>query len=168
MKLKAMAVVVAGMLLPWSGLAAEPVQIGTFNDWRAYTFDDPGGKICYVVSEPKKEEGDYTRRGDVYFLITHRPSGDVFNEVSVITGYTYREDSSPTATIGGKRFTFYAEGDAAWVLQKEEAELVRAMKAGATMVVRGTSSRGTLTTDTYSLSGVTAALNKIDQECNRN
>jgi hypothetical protein len=168
MKLKAMVVAVAGMLLPWAGMAADPVQIGTFTDWRAYTFDDPGGKICYVVSEPKKEQGNYTRRGDVYFLITHRPSGNVFDEVSVIIGYTFKEGSEPTATIGNKTFNFYSEGDAAWVFQKDESALVQAMKAGATMVVRGTSSRGTLTTDTYSLSGVTAALNKIDQECNRN
>lgn len=168
MKLKAMAIAAACMVLPWAGMAAEPVQIGTFTDWRAYTFDDPGGKICYVVSEPKKAEGDYSRRGDIYFLITHRPSGNVFGEVSIITGYTYEEGSSPTATIGGDRFDFYTEGDAAWAVQDEEAGLVRAMKAGATMVVRGKSNRGTLTTDTYSLSGVTAALNKIDQECNRN
>ncbi len=167
MKLKAMVVAVAAMILPWAGMAADPVQIGTFTDWRAYTFDDPGGKICYVVSEPKKEQGNYTRRGDVYFLVTHRPSGNVFDEVSVIIGYTFKEGSEPTATIGNKTFKFYSEGDAAWVFQKDEATLVREMKAGATMVVRGTSSRGTLTTDTYSLSGVTAALNKIDQECNR-
>ena len=40
-----------------------------------------------------------------------------------------------------------------------------AMIAGATMSVQGTSSRGTLTTDTYSLSGITAALNAIAREC---
>jgi len=32
--------------------------------------------------------------------------------------------------------------------------------------VRGISSRGTRTTDTYSLSGVTAAMNEIDKACN--
>jgi hypothetical protein len=33
------------------------------------------------------------------------------------------------------------------------------------MVVRGTSTRGTNTTDTYSLSGVTAAMDAIDAAC---
>ena len=33
------------------------------------------------------------------------------------------------------------------------------------MTVEGTSKRGTMTTDTYSLSGVTAALDKIATEC---
>ncbi|MGB1026239.1 MAG: invasion associated locus B family protein, partial [Rhodospirillaceae bacterium] len=39
------------------------------------------------------------------------------------------------------------------------------MKRGRDMIVKGTSSRGTVTTDTYSLSGVTAAMNAIDKAC---
>ncbi len=35
------------------------------------------------------------------------------------------------------------------------------------MVVKGTSSRGTLTTDTYSLTGFSAALQSIDKACGR-
>ena len=43
--------------------------------------------------------------------------------------------------------------------------IVAAMKAGRQMIVRGTSTRGTLTTDTYSLSGFSAALAAIDKAC---
>jgi hypothetical protein len=43
--------------------------------------------------------------------------------------------------------------------------LVQAMAAGRQMVVRGTSSRGTLTTDTYSLSGFTRAHQEINRAC---
>jgi hypothetical protein len=167
MNWKVILVVVAGALFPFAGMAADPVQIGKFNDWRAYTYDDPGGKICYVVSEPKEAKGKYTSRGDVYFLVTHRPKGDVFEEVSMIAGYTYKQGSEPLVTVNRRKFKFYTEGDAAWVFQKDESALVKEMKAGATMLVQGTSSRGTLTTDTYSLSGVTAALRAIDKECGR-
>ena len=45
------------------------------------------------------------------------------------------------------------------------AKLVRAMKSGNRMVVYGTSSRGTKTTDTYSLSGFTAMKKRIDKAC---
>jgi hypothetical protein len=41
------------------------------------------------------------------------------------------------------------------------------MRAGSTMVVKGTSARGTRTTDTYSLKGVSAALDAIDKACPR-
>jgi hypothetical protein len=33
------------------------------------------------------------------------------------------------------------------------------------MVIKGTSARGNVTTDTYSLSGVTAGINRINQLC---
>jgi hypothetical protein len=39
------------------------------------------------------------------------------------------------------------------------------MKAGSTAIVKATSTRGTDTTDTYSLSGITAALNKMTETC---
>jgi len=39
------------------------------------------------------------------------------------------------------------------------------MKGGNRMVVYGTSSRGTKTTDTYSLSGFTAMKKRIDKAC---
>jgi hypothetical protein len=39
------------------------------------------------------------------------------------------------------------------------------MKSGNNMTVEGTSGRGTVTTDTYSLSGVTAGLDAIAKEC---
>ncbi len=165
---RVVAIVLVGLLGPLApAMADEPKQIGTFNDWRAYTYEDAGGEICYVVSEPKKAEGNYSRRGDIYFLVTHRPSGKVFDEVSIITGYTYANGYEPTATIGREKFNFYSEGDAAWAFSAEEKKLINAMKGGATMVVRGKSTRGTITTDTYSLSGVTAAMQAIDKACNR-
>lgn len=162
------AIALAGLLgVAGPAMANQPREIGVFSDWRAFTFEDAGGKICYVVSEPKKAEGNYTRRGDIYFLVTHRPSGRVFDEASIITGYTFQNGYEPTATIGNQQFKFYSEGDAAWAFTADEKQLITAMKRGANMVVRGRSSRGTVTTDTYSLSGITAALNAIDKECNR-
>lgn len=162
------AIVLVGLLgAAGPAMANEPKQLGSFKDWRAYTFQDAGGKICYVVSEPKKAEGKYSRRGDIYFLVTHRPSGKVFNEASIITGYTYKKGYEPTATVGSQKFKFYSEGDAAWAFSADEKKLITAMKKGSKMVVRGQSSRGTVTTDTYSLSGVTAAMGAIDKECKR-
>ena len=49
--------------------------------------------------------------------------------------------------------------------RKSYDALVDALKAGSQLTVRGTSQRGTDTTDTYSLSGVTAAMAEIDKAC---
>jgi len=47
----------------------------------------------------------------------------------------------------------------------DETGFVAALKAGSSLVVKGTSGRGTETTDTYSLSGTTAAMQAIDTAC---
>jgi hypothetical protein len=39
------------------------------------------------------------------------------------------------------------------------------MRAGDSAVVKGMSSRGTESTDTYSLKGLTEALDRVAQEC---
>jgi hypothetical protein len=39
------------------------------------------------------------------------------------------------------------------------------MKRGNELVFKGTSARGTLTTDSYSLRGVTAAMKALDAAC---
>lgn len=146
---------------------AEQEQIGTFNDWSAFVIREGGTKTCFVASKPKKAEGDYDSRGDVFAMVTARPSANVTNEVSIVSGYTYQEGSETEVVIDGdKKFTLFTRESNAWARdgQTDDA-LVAAMKKGRTMVVRGTSSRGTATRDTYSLSGVTAALNRIAASC---
>ena len=54
----------------------------------------------------------------------------------------------------------------AWVKNAgEEVQMVEAMRKGATLVVQSESSRGTKTTDTYSLRGIADALDKVAAEC---
>ena len=50
-------------------------------------------------------------------------------------------------------------------IQKKDNEVIIAMKKGLKMIVQGYSSRGTLTTDDYSLTGFTAAFNKLSKDC---
>jgi invasion protein IalB len=60
----------------------------------------------------------------------------------------------------------YTQNDGAWIKNAaEEARLVEAMRKGSELVVKGMSARGTLTTDNYSLRGLTQALDRVSQEC---
>jgi hypothetical protein len=147
-------------------LAAGAKPIGAFKDWSAHLFAEKKGKICYMHSRPKKSEGNYTKRGDTYVQVTHRASDKTRNEVSVTAGYAYRKGSEVVMIIDGKQFSLFTDDDTAWGGDaKVDSALVAAMKAGATMIVKGTSARGTLTTDTYSLAGFTAAHKAIDKAC---
>lgn len=146
--------------------AADPNFIGAFRDWSAFWFDENGSRVCYMASQPKRDEGDYTRRGDIYVLVTQRPAENSLDVISFIAGYTYQQGSEVTVQIGSNSFRLFTDGDTAWARDAAtDRALVNAMKAGSTMVVRGTSSRGTATTDTYSLSGATAAYNAINENC---
>jgi hypothetical protein len=153
-------------VLAASTAVAEQRSIGSHRDWEAFVDSVGGKKVCYIGSLPKKQEGDYTRRDDSYVLVTHRPEDKVFGEVSVEAGYTYERDSEVTADVDGKTFKLFTDGGNAWAYDAaSDQQMVTAMRAGSNLVIKGISSRGTLTTDTYSLLGFTAALQAITDEC---
>jgi hypothetical protein len=150
-----------------SGSASDPKLIGTFDQWSAYSFRENGDKVCFMASQPTSEEGDYTQRGDVFSLITHRPGEDSVNVVSFVAGYTFKQGGEVTVTANGKEFPLFTDGDTAWTpTDAMDKRLTDAIRAGQTMVVKGTSSRGTLTNDTYSLDGSAAAYRAISRACN--
>ena len=73
-----------------SAMAQTPTLIGNYGDWAAYSFTENGNKVCYMVSQPTKAQGNYTKRGDIFALVTHRPAENTKNVFSYITGYTYK------------------------------------------------------------------------------
>ena len=71
-----------------------------------------------------------------------------------------------TVKIDAAAFELYTNGDAAWASTVDvDAAIVKAMKTGKSISVTGTSWKGTETTDTYSLAGISKALDKIDTSC---
>ena len=159
----ALAVVVAWGL---PAMAQGIQRLGDFEDWNAYQFTESGNVACYMASVPKKAEGNYKRRGDIFAIVTHRPSESRRDEVSFIAGYSYKKDSWVEVAIGEKTFKLFTQDDGAWAPDKEaDAALVAAMIKGRGMVVKGTSTRGTDTLDTYSLSGFTRAYQTINKAC---
>jgi hypothetical protein len=90
----------------------------------------------------------------------------VKDEVSLIIGYPLKANSEVVAAVGSSKFPLYTQEDGAWVKDsREEAEMIEAMRKGAEVIIKGESSRGTKTTDTFSLKGISQALDKIAQEC---
>lgn len=146
-----------------------PRLLGEYGDWSAYTYKENGKNVCYMASTPKKDEGKYTQRGDIYAVVTHRPGEKSFDVVNFVAGYTYKKGSKVEIKIGKETFTnIFTDGDKAWTLtEKDDKALVAAMKRGERMIVRGVSSRGTQTKDTYSLSGFTRAYKVISAKCGK-
>lgn len=153
------------MALP-AAFAQTPTPIGQFRDWAAYSYNSSNGRVCYAITQPKETLPAGVNRDEIYFFVSQRPSEGVRNEVSVITGYPFEEGSTTTVEIGSDTFNLFTQEDGAWIRdQSEQDRLVESMRRGLDMIVKGTSRRGTQTTDTYSLLGVTAALNELSKVC---
>lgn len=148
-----------------SARAADKV-LGLFGDWGAQTFSEDKHTGCSIWSQPTKDKGDYSKRGPIYAYVTHRPWDKRLNEVSFSAGYTYKKESTVQVLIGGQKFTLFTDGETAWSRSsKDDKALVDAMKRGSSMTVTGFSSRGTKTTDSYSLTGFTKAFDTIGKAC---
>ncbi|MBP5856345.1 hypothetical protein KAJ83_04955 [Marivibrio halodurans] len=155
----------------WTGAAPQARAnevLGQFRDWTAHTYEQDGAKMCSMYSKPQKDEGDYTQRGDIWAFVIHRPSDERIGEVSFVMGYPIKENSTVTVQIGDQSFQLFTDGEGAFARREDDPRIVRAMRAGLDMVVRGTSSRGTATKDTYSLRGFTDANNAINRACGVN
>ena len=149
-----------------TALAADPKPIGNAGVWTAYRYEDGGKPVCYVASKPEKSAGKYTRRGEVYALVTHRPAENAMNVVSIIAGYTYKPGSEVKLKIGDESFTLFTDGDTAWARdQATDTAIAKAIRAGSTMTVEGVSSRNSQTTDTFSLKGSAQAMDMIGKAC---
>lgn len=149
-----------------AALAQEPTPLGVFGDWAAYTYRASGGKVCYVVSQPKDSEPKTAKRDPVFLLVTHRPKERARNVVSTIIGYAFKKDTTVELTVDGDAYKLFTQGDGAWAdTSAKDKEIVAAMKKGKALAITGTSWRGTSTTDSYSLSGLTDAMKKIDDSC---
>lgn len=151
--------------------ADNPKHLGTFGDWSAYKLSEKGHDVCYMLAFPKKEEGNYTKRGRVYALVTHRPDDKSLNVVSFHAGYGFKNGQEVKLAISGTRkketFTLFTEGETAWASDaKQDSSITTGLsKWGNNMVVYGISARGTETKDTYSLKGSLKALNAISKAC---
>lgn len=143
--------------------------LGTYDDWTAYLYTDQGTKTCYMATEPIKSQGKYKVRDDVFLFVTHHPKENSFDVVNVMAGYTYKKTSKPFIAVDkNKAINLTVHADTAWAKDAEtDIKLVQQMKKGSTAVLKGTSARGTLTTDTFSMKGFSKAYHEIQKACGR-
>jgi len=148
--------------------ATQPTLLGQFRDWGAYTASPGGKKVCFALAKPSnsKTAPPNRPRDPTYMFISSRPAEKVRDEVSVIFGYGFKPNADASIEISGAAYAMYTQADGAWIKNAaEETRLVDAMRKGADLTVKGTSAKGTASTDVYSLRGLPEALNRVGQEC---
>jgi invasion protein IalB len=156
---------------PPANPTAQATLLGQYGDWGAYTATPGGQKVCFALVKPSSSVDNPPNRrtaaNPVYLFISTRPAEKVSNEVSVlVTGYVFKPNSEASAAVGGATFPMYTQNDGAWVKNAaEESKLLDTMRKGADVVIKATTSRGTQTTDTFSLKGIAQAVDRAAQEC---
>jgi invasion protein IalB len=160
---------IAGMVfslgLSSAALAQDVVQAATSADWSLYTDKASPNAFCFVTSEPKSTAPAGAKREAPRSYVSAWPKDGIKSEVSFRMGFPVRA-AAGTAVIGDESFELFARGDRVFIKDAtQELKLVDAMKRGSEMTVNVTSERGTAVTDTYSLAGITAALQKLQETC---
>ncbi|MSO64313.1 MAG: hypothetical protein EXQ85_00670 [Alphaproteobacteria bacterium] len=146
----------------------KPKLIGQFKNWDAFTYREAGKNVCYVASEPVEwnSQPKGVSRGSIHAIVTSRPATNVRDEVAVYVGYKLKDGSEAIVEIDGQKFTLFTKDEGAWAIDaKTDKAVAEAMARGGSMVVKGTSARGTLTTDRYSLAGFGAARDAANKAC---
>lgn len=136
-----------------------PRRLGDFQSWTAAVHSEGGQKVCYAFTRATRT--DPTREG-VILTVTHRASGR--DQVALSAGYTYPRNAAVTVTVGQTALPFYTGGNSAFA--RDGRASVAAFRAGAQAVARGPRAGGRgNATDTFTLSGFSAAYDAISQEC---
>lgn len=145
-------------------------RVNANSDWSVFTSGDP--KECWVASKPKKTSNQKNgravsvKRSDILLFVSYRPGSEVAAEVAFTGGYPFKENSNVSLKVDEATYEMFVEGEWAWPASPgEDAKIVTAMRRGAEAVLVGESSRGTVTTDTFSLIGLTASLEEAEKLC---
>lgn len=163
-----------GMFLSMTavGMNAAPAQaedtplLGDFGAWQAFKTKQGGKDVCFVSSKPTKSEPAGAKRGEIFILISFFQDGSVKNQVQIPIGYPFKAGSTAQIAIGGKKFDLFTDGENAWARTTDaDNDIVAALRKGSSAVVTGESQRGTKTTDTFSLKGISAALDAVIKAC---
>jgi hypothetical protein len=146
----------------------QPKLLGQYGDWGAYSASPGGKKTCFALAKPSSSTTipPNRPRNPIYMFISTRPAEKVTDEVSIIVGYPFKPGSDASAQVGSTTFALYTQQDGAWIKNAaDEANMLTAMRSGESAVVKGTSAKGTQSSDTFTLRGISQALDRIAQDC---
>ncbi len=144
--------------------AAELVR--TYGAWKTYRHGAGEQRMCFALSEPADTSPKSAQRQKPHIFVTAWPTVGIKAEVSVLVGVALKKGAQIRIDIDGSEFELFPDGDRAYVGEtNDETKLLDAMRRGRSMVVTATSSSGQQMRDSYSLSGITAALQAIASDC---
>lgn len=146
--------------------SAQPTQVATYRDWIVYTAPDGDDTICYAVTQPTQMEPTTVNHGNIFFMVANWKSGVADGQPSFMAGYPLSERPEPMVRVGSDRWDMFTAGEEGFIeASRDEERLVSAMRRGSEMRLSARSQRGTQTEYTFSLLGISNALERAERAC---
>ena len=165
MKLKTIVYFLLLYFIASNGFAATPKSSGKYKNWESFTLMTDKGKVCFAQTKPVKRAPAAIKRNDSRIFVTFRPSENIKDEISITSGHAYK-NSTVSAKSGKSNFSFFSQGDFAWLLdENEEKKFIKLMKRATNLIVKARTTKGAETTDHYSMMGFTKAYNTAKKTC---
>ena len=153
------------LIITSSALANMPKSSGKYKNWESFVLMTDKGKICFAQTKPVKRAPAAIKRDGSRIFVTFRPSENVNDEISVTSGHTYK-NSTVSAKSGKSNYSFFSQGNFAWLLdENEEKKFIKLMKRATDLMIKGKTKDGAETTDHYSMMGFTKAYNTAKKTC---
>ena len=163
----------AALALVASGAVAQEEstnQVAAKTAWSVFEDKDP--RECWAVSSPTEtvntRDGRVVavRRSDILLMAFYRPDAGVAGQLTFTGGYPFASGSTVNVSVSDQEFELFTEGEWAWPASTaDDAKIIAALKRGADATLTARSSRGTITKDTFSLLGFTAAIEEAENRC---
>ena len=142
-----------------------PKSSGKYKNWESFILTTDKGKICFAQTKPIKRAPAAIKRNESRIFVTFRPNENVKAEISVTSGHAYK-NSTVSAKSGKRNYSFFSQGDFAWLLdENEEKKFIKLMKRATDLMTKGRTKDGAATTDHYSMMGFTKAYNTAKKTC---
>ena len=160
------------VLATMAGAQESTNRVDVKTDWNVFAEPPAQPTECWGVAIPEETVNTDSdgriksvKRGEILLFVTFRTDGTA-GEVSFTGGYPFAENSFVSLEIGDTKFELFTDGEWAWpAATSDDTKILAAMKRGAKAVLTGRSSRGTVTKDTFSLFGFTAAADSAENFC---
>ncbi|WP_018149027.1 invasion associated locus B family protein [Henriciella marina] len=162
-RLAATAAITGALLIPLA--QAAPTAIGRYDDWTVFTENVGGETLCYAATEATDKAPQAANHGDVWFFVSNWKSGQARSQPSLKVGYELRADLPGRATVGRSGWTMYGVGREAFAQDRDDTQIVDALRRGTELHVEAVSSRNTQVSYHFSLSGSADAIEKASSLC---
>jgi invasion protein IalB len=146
--------------------AADPQTVALFKDWTVMAQETGDDRVCFAIAQAKDMAPKSVNHGEIFFMVATWKSGANSGQPSFRAGYNLKDAPAPSIRIGSQSWDMYVSENESFVESAAaEQAIVAAMRQGADMRVSATSGRGTATNYIFSLSGISAALDRASEAC---